>query len=304
MEQITDTILMIRPNSFRSNEETATDNYFQEVGNDKEISSKAQQEFDAFVRVLRKHNVNVIVSEPDPSRDTPDELFPNNWISFHENDEVVLYPMYAENRRRERDLSILSKEEFGHHRNWKITNYASIEEHDMFLEGTGSMILDRVHRKAYCCLSNRSNLAVVKKFCEDFDYEPITFKAYQTHEEERKLIYHTNVMLSIGEDFAIICADSIDDSEERKKVIDSLEGDSKTIILITEEQVASFAGNILQLKNVKNERLLIMSEKAYQSLDEQQLRQLSRSSKIVTSAFPTIEKYGGGSARCMLAEIF
>lgn len=304
MQQITDTVLMIRPNSFRSNEETAVNNYFQETGRAETIRLQARQEFEALVDTLRQHEVNVITVEADPSRDTPDELFPNNWISFHENDEVVIYPMYAENRRRERDLSILSKEEFGHHRNWKITNYASIEEHGMFLEGTGSMTLDRVHRKAYCCLSSRSNEDVFKQFCKDFDYEPITFNAYQSHEKKRKPIYHTNVMLSIGEDFAILCADAIDDPEERKKVINSLEKDGKTIILITEEQVAAFAGNMLQLKNVINERLLVMSEKAYQSLNKQQLDQLSSNSKIVTSALPTIEKYGGGGARCMLAEVF
>tara|TARA_B100000508_G_scaffold140085_1_gene139972 strand:+ start:62071 stop:62985 length:915 start_codon:yes stop_codon:yes gene_type:complete len=304
MDQITDTVLMIRPNSFRSNEETAVNNYFQHQGDDQSIQEKALKEFDEYVHELRQHDVNVIVYQADKDRDTPDELYPNNWISFHDDDKVVIYPMFAENRRRERDLTILNQQELVIERNWKITDYSSIEEHGMYLEGTGSMILDRQHRKAYCCLSPRSNEDVFEQFCKDFDFKPIAFKAFQQVGDNRELIYHANVMLSIGESFALICADSIDDAGEKEKVLQSLRSDEKEIITIREDQMEQFAGNILQLKNMKGERLIVMSAAAEKSLDEAQLNQISAHGKIVSVQLPTIEKYGGGSARCMLAEIF
>lgn len=304
MEQITDTVLMIRPGSFRSNEETAINNYFQHRGQSEKIKVSAQLEFDHFVATLRKNDIQVIVIENDPDRDTPDALFPNNWISLHQGSKIVIYPMFAENRRRERDLQLLNTPYFQKRGQFQIIDLSPKVLEGEFLEGTGSMILDRKNRKAYCALSPRSSENLFHQFCQELGFSPISFKAYQTHSGQRKLIYHTNVMLSIGDEQAIICADAIDDEQERKKVINALTADNKEIVTISESQVEHFAGNMLQLKNKAGEKLLIMSETAYKSLNQEQLIQLSAKSKIVNVPLPTIEKFGGGSARCMLAEIF
>ena len=306
MEQTTNTILMIRPVNFRMNEQTAVNNYFQEDLDLKntEINSKAQIEFDNFVQKLREAGVDVVVIQDDKLLDTPDSIFPNNWVSFHSNGDVVVYPMFAENRRKERRDEVFIKLEEEGFCIKNIIDYTSAEHEGVFLEGTGSLILDRVNKKAYCALSPRADEDLLIEFCEDFEYMPVIFTAYQTVEKERLPIYHTNVMMCVGNDFAIICLDSIDDKKERKNVVDHLKNDGKEIITITEDQIANFAGNMLELKNKNDERLIAMSQSAYDSLNMEQINKLEKYCKIITSSLDTIETCGGGSARCMIAEVF
>ena len=248
--------------------------------------------------------VNVIVVDDTSSPDTPDSIFPNNWISFHENGDVVLYPMFAENRRGERREDVLDILEANGFVIEEIMDYTSAEEDGFYLEGTGSIVLDRENGKAYCALSPRADEELFIEFCEDFEYSPVIFEAFQTVDGERKLIYHTNVMLCVGDTFAVICADCIDDKKERKMVLDSLRADGKEIILITEAQVNSFAGNMLEVRGSDDRRYLVMSSSAYQSLSKKQIAQLEEHLTILSSSLDTIEACGGGSARCMMAEVF
>lgn len=307
MNQTTNSILMIRPVAFRMNEQTAVNNYYQKVIDGllpATVNAKAQQEFDAFVAKLTAVGVDVIVVEDTLNPDTPDSIFPNNWISFHENGDIALFPMFAENRRLERREDILDLLEEKGFVIDNIMDYTSAEEDDFFLEGTGSILLDRPNGKAYCALSPRADEELFIEFCEDFDLNPILFEAFQTVNGERKLIYHTNVMMCIGETFAVICADSIDDKKERKMVIDSLKGDDKEVIYITEEQLNNFAGNMLEVKGTNDRRYLVMSSAAHKSLTKKQIAQLEEHVTILSSSLDTIEACGGGSARCMMAEIF
>ena len=307
MNQTTNSILMIRPVGFRMNEQTAVNNYYQKVIDGLSpatVNAKAQEEFDAFVQKLRIVGVNVIVVDDTINPDTPDSIFPNNWISFHESGDVVLYRKFAENRRKERREDILDiLEEHGFVIN-EIMEYTAAEEDGFYLEGTGSILLDRENGKAYCALSPRADEELFIEFCEDFEYSPVIFEAFQTVKGERKLIYHTNVMMCIGTTFAVICADSIDDKKERKMVLDSLKADNKEIVLITEDQVNSFAGNMLEVKGTDDRRYLVMSNSAYQSLTKKQIAQIEEHTTILSSNLDTIEACGGGSARCMMAEIF
>jgi hypothetical protein len=289
------------------NEQTAVNNYYQKVIDGllpATVNAKAQQEFDAFVKKLEAVGVDVIVVEDTLNPDTPDSIFPNNWISFHENGDIALFPMFAENRRLERREEILDLLEEKGFVIDNIMDYTSAEEDDFFLEGTGSILLDRENGKAYCALSPRADEELFIEFCEDFDLNPIIFEAFQTVNGERKLIYHTNVMMCIGETYAVICADSIDDKKERKMVINSLKGDDKEVIFITEDQVNNFAGNMLEVKGANDRRYLVMSAAAYQSLTKKQIAQLEEHVTILSSNLDTIEACGGGSARCMMAEIF
>jgi len=306
MQQTTNTILMIRPVNFRMNEQTAVNNYFQEDLDLKntEINIKAQQEFDAFVEKLRAVGINVIVENDNEHLDTPDSIFPNNWVSFHNNGDVAKYPMFAENRRRERrDEVFIRLEEEG----FKIENiidYSSAELEGVFLEGTGSIALDRVNRKAYCALSPRADEELFIEFCEDFEYTPVIFTANQTVDEKRLAIYHTNVMMCLAENFAVICLDTIDDKKERKNVVRHLKQDGKEIISIAESQMHQFAGNMLQLRGDNNKRYLVMSEAAHKSLTPGQVANIEKHCPIISSTLETIETCGGGSARCMMAEVF
>ncbi len=307
MNQTTNSILMIRPVAFRMNEQTAVNNYYQKVIDGllpATVNAKAQQEFDTFVAKLKAVGVNVIVVEDTLNPDTPDSIFPNNWISFHENGDISLFPMFAKNRRLERREDILDILEESGFIIDNIMDYTSAEDDDFFLEGTGSILLDRANGKAYCALSPRADEELFIEFCEDFDLNPIIFEAFQTVNEERKLIYHTNVMMCIGETYAVICADSIDDKKERKMVIDSLKGDDKEVIYITEDQVNNFAGNMLEVKGANDRRYLVMSSAAHKSLTKKQIAQLEEHVTILSSSLDTIEACGGGSARCMMAEIF
>jgi len=304
--QITNTILMIRPVSFRMNEQTAVNNYF--MGDidlkNQEINQKAQEEFDAFVSALKNKGVNVIVIDDTKEPDTPDSIFPNNWISFHSNGVVGVYPMFAENRRNERREDIfLTLEENGFKIN-EVIDYTSAEDEGLFLEGTGSILIDRVNKKAYCALSQRANEDLFIEFCEDFDFFPVIFTANQSVDGKRLPIYHTNVMMALAENFVVICTDSIDDKKERKNVLDHLKIDGKEIITITEKQMHHFAGNMLQVLGSEGRKYMVMSTAAFNSLTPKQIAQIENHCPILHSSLDTIETCGGGSARCMMAEVF
>lgn len=306
MQQTTDTILMIRPVAFRMNEQTAVNNYFQEDLDLKnaEINRKAQAEFDAFVEKLEAVGISVIVEEDDELMDTPDSVFPNNWVSFHSNGDVAKYPMFAENRRRERRDEVFIRLEKEGFRIENIIDYTSAEHEGIFLEGTGSILLDRENRKAYCALSPRADEELFIEFCEDFEYTPVIFTANQTVDGKRLPIYHTNVMMCLAETFSVICLDTIDDKKERKSVVKHLQQDEKEIISISEAQMNQFAGNMLQLRGKDQKRYMIMSEAAYKSLTPQQIQKIETHCAIIYSSLETIETCGGGSARCMMAEVF
>lgn len=307
MKQTTDTVLMIRPVQFRMNEQTAVNNYYQEDIEDLKnatINLKAQEEFDEFVKKLQNSGIKVIVINDEKSSDTPDAVFPNNWISFHENGTVAVYPMFAENRRLERREDICDILESHGFVIENVIDYTSAEEEGLFLEGTGSLLLDRINQKAYCALSPRADEDLFIEFCEDFEYTPVVFTAYQTVEGQRLPIYHTNVMMCLTETFSVICLDSIDDKKERKSIVKHLKQDGKEIIEISEEQVAQFAGNMLQLRTQQGRLILVMSESAHKSLTPDQIKKITRHCSILSSPLDTIETCGGGSARCMMAEVF
>jgi len=307
MKQITNSVLMIRPVAFRMNEQTIVNNYYQTANNDllpATVNAKAQQEFDSLVEKLVAVGVHVIVVDDTENPSTPDSIFPNNWVSFHQNGDVAFYPMFAENRRLERREDILDLLEDKGFKIDTIIDYSSAEEDGFFLEGTGSIVLDRENEKAYCALSPRADEELFIEFCEDFDFAPVIFEAFQTVDGERKLIYHTNVMMNVGDTFAVICADAIDDKQERKMVLENLKKNNKEIILITEKQLNSFAGNMLEVLGVDDKKYLVMSTAAYTSLTPKQIAQIENHVEIISSNLDTIEACGGGSVRCMMAEIF
>ena len=307
MKQLTNTILMIRPVSFRMNEQTAVNNYYQQNLKElsaKDIQSKALAEFDGFVIKLREAGVNVIVIDDTLVPSTPDSIFPNNWISFHSNGKVGLYPMFAENRRQERREDILDTlEEKGFVIN-EIIDYTSAEQEEIFLEATGSIVLDRENGLAYCALSARADEDLFIEFCEDFEYTPVVFHAYQTVNGKRELIYHTNVMMAVTLENVIVCLDSIDDKKERKSFIDHVLISGKKIVKITEQQVEHFVGNMLQVLGKDDKPITVMSQAAYDSLTPDQLQILEKEATLLSSDLGTIEACGGGSARCMMAEVF
>jgi hypothetical protein len=306
MQQTTNTILMIRPIGFRKNEQTAVNNYFQEDIDlqNAEINKKAQEEFDGYVFKLKSYGVNVVVVSDTEEFDTPDSIFPNNWISFHADGTVGLYPMFAENRRLERRDDILNELEKNGFLIENVVDYTSAEDEGLFLEGTGSIILDRANKKAYCALSARADEDLFIEFCEDFEYTPVVFVANQTVKGDRAAIYHTNVMMCVAETFVVICLASIDDKAERKNVLKHLKEDGKQVVDITEAQMHSFAGNMLQVRGSNDEQFLVMSAAAYDSLTQSQIAKINNHCKIISSSLETIETCGGGSARCMMAEVF
>ena len=304
-KQLTNTVLMVRPVRFRMNEETVVNNYFQEEMDlkNEEINRQAQQEFDALVHKLRIVGVKVIVVDDIYEQNTPDSVFPNNWITFHQNGDVAIYPMFAENRRRERREDILDRVEAEGFTIENVYDYTEAEKENVFLEGTGAMILDRVNRKAYCALSPRADEELFIEFCEDFEYTPVIFSAYQQVDNKQVPIYHTNVMMALGEDFAIVCLDTITDKSERKNVLHHLKEDHKEIISITAEQMYQYAGNMLQVQGT-DRSYLVMSDAAYNCLTAAQRQAIEKHCPIIHSNLETIETCGGGSARCMMAEVF
>lgn len=306
MTQTTNALLMIRPVAFRLNEETSVNNYFQKVTavTKKNVNTLAQKEFDEFVEKLQKVGVHVVVVSDIKERDTPDSVFPNNWISFHADGRVALYPMFAENRRRERRDDVLDILEEKGFVITEVIDYTSAENESKFLEGTGSLILDRVNRKAYCSLSSRADEDLLIEFCEDFEFTPVIFHSFQDVKSERKFIYHTNVMMCVGTKFAVICLDCIDDKKERKNVVNHLKQDGKEIVEISEAQMNEFAGNMLQVEGAFGKQYLVMSETARKSLTQKQVDHIEKHCEILSSDLEIIETCGGGSARCMMAEVF
>lgn len=306
MKQLTKHVMMIRPFRFRMNEQTAVNNYYQKNSTDLSAdlaANLAQQEFDSMVDQLRSKGVLVTVIQDTADPNTPDAIFPNNWISFHENNTIAVYPMFAENRRLERSDVILETLESEGVIVRKVVDYTSAENAKVYLEGTGSMVLDRENRQAYCALSPRSDESLFIEFCEDFEYSPIVFNAFQTLSDKRLPIYHTNVMMSIGDSFAVVCLDAIDQQKERKQVVSALQNSGKEIIAISENQTQSFAGNMLQLMSDSGS-VLVMSQSAYDSLNTKQIEVIKGHTQLISIPIPTIESLGGGSVRCMIAEIF
>jgi hypothetical protein len=291
---------MIRPIRFGYNPETAVNNAFQKQEVAEDVQKAALKEFDAYVEELRDKEIDVTVVEDTLEPHTPDSIFPNNWISFHEGGTICLYPMFAENRRYERKQHVLDAiyEKFEVEKVIDFTNY---EADGMFLEGTGSMILDRANRLAYACLSPRTNKAIFLNFCEQLEYEPVYFTA---EDDKGQAIYHTNVMMCVAEQYAVICTDSIKDDRERKTVIRKIEKSGKEAIIIDMKQMACFAGNMLQVRNSKGQLFLLMSDTAHSSLSLVQQKQLLLYNNIIHPNLCHIETNGGGSARCMVAEVF
>lgn len=296
----TSTILMIRPVNFGYNAETAVNNAFQVAGRDTDANRLALEEFDGFVSMLRENSVEVIVVNDTPEPHTPDSIFPNNWVSFHADGTVCLYPMFAENRRLERKPQVLKKisERFVISRTLDLTHY---ERNQHYLEGTGSMVLDRDLRIAYACLSPRTEQIVLQEWCREMDYQSVIFDAVDAN---GMAIYHTNVVMCVGDRYVVICMDSLPKEEDKEKVRHIIDQSGKELIDITPEQLTHFAGNMLQVSNKQGEALLVMSTQAYESLIPEQVNRLRSYNRIIHAPLQTIETNGGGSARCMMAEVF
>ena len=299
---------MIRPVKFGYNVETAENNHYQQLLTGvapEEIQQRAYSEFEQFVETLRAAEVNVITVDDTAEKDTPDAIFPNNWISLHDDGTVVTYPMWAPNRRLERREDIVDI--LQHEHNFVVTrkiDYSHFEQEEKYLEGTGSVVLDRQKRIAYACVSPRTHLHLLEEFCAEFGFRPVVFIASQMKEEGFAEIYHTNVMMSVGEDLAVFCGDAVKNKWEREQVLTIIRESGKQILLISEEQCDHFAGNMLQVKSRSGKRILVMSEQAYRSLKPEQINQLEQQTSILYSPLTTIESCGGGSARCMMAEVF
>ncbi|NAW52099.1 amidinotransferase [Elizabethkingia argentiflava] len=302
--QSADTVLMIEPVAFGFNFQTAVDNYFQINAESHDTQAKALKEFQTFVQKLRSKGIRVITVKDTLEPHTPDSIFPNNWVSFHQDGTVILYPMFAENRRLERRGDIIEDLTIHQLSVSKIKDYSVFEAQNKFLEGTGSMILDRENKIAYATTSVRLDEDVFTQWCEEFKYQPIIFHAFQTVNGQRLPIYHTNVMMCVGTDYAVICLDAIDDKAEREQVEQKLTQSHKEIIMITESQMQQFAGNMLEVQNEQGEKFLVMSESAYRSLTSRQMQTMEAHAEILYTDLHTIEQNGGGSARCMLAEVF
>lgn len=291
---------MIRPVNFGFNAETAVNNAFQVAGQDTAAQEKAAKEFDNFVQLLQQNGVDVTVVNDTPEPYTPDSIFPNNWVSFHNDGTIILYPMFAANRRQERKPQVLQQvgNRFDIKKTVDLTTY---EPQQKFLEGTGSMVLDRDNKIAYACISPRTDKAILSDFAKQMNYRAVAFTAV---DEKGREIYHTNVMMCVADKYVVICLDSIADKQEQEMVKQVIKESGKEIITITPEQMNRFAGNMLQLENNKGEKLLIMSSQAFNALNKEQVKKLEGFNRIIHSSLDTIETNGGGSARCMMAEVF
>ncbi|WP_194973069.1 citrulline utilization hydrolase CtlX [Aquiflexum lacus] len=304
--QTTSNILMVRPANFGFNPETASNNFYQKKDNrsPQEINKLAQEEFDGFVGLLEEKGVNVMVVEDTVEPKKTDAIFPNNWFSTHEDGKVILYPMFSPNRRQERRTDII---EIFMKRGYKISDIIDLtffENDEQYLEGTGSLILDRVNKIAYACRSERTHSVPLAYFGRIMDYEVVDFDANQVVNGVVSAIYHTNVMMHIGSEIAVVCLDSITPASEKLRVQEYLEKTGKKMIPITAKQKFQFAGNMLEVKNSSGAKLTVMSEAAYQSLGQVQIQTIQRYTELIVPDIATIEKLGGGSARCMMAEIF
>lgn len=298
--QTTSHLLMIKPVRFDFNAETAVNNSFQQYSPDDSIAEKAAMEFDQFVTVLSNAGIDVTVVQDSPEPHTPDSVFPNNWISFHDDGTVFLYPMFAENRRLERKPAVIEaiKQKFILKQTIDLTSF---EHSHLFLEGTGSMVLDRVNKIAYACLSPRTAITVLNNWAEKAGYKVVDFIAVDNNDLP---IYHTNVMMCVADQYAVICLEAIPDITKQNMVKDALLNSGKTIIPISFSQMNQFAGNMLQVQNNAGNKYLVMSSQAYNSLTETQIKAIEAFNPILHSGIKTIEANGGGSARCMMAEVF
>ena len=307
IKQNSSDLIMIEPNHFGFNIETAEDNHYQindDLISEIEIKQKANKEFNELVKKIKEENISVKVFEDEKNIITTDSVFPNNWISLHEEGKVILYPMFSKNRRKERENSFVKSYLNNNYFINQIIDLTDWEKKEKFLEGTGSMIFDRINKICFAAISNRTSSVVLKELCDILHYDLFTFKANQTYNNNRVPIYHTNVMMSLGEKFVVICLESIDDITEKSKIISLLKKLKKEIIEINEKQVENFAGNLLQVENKKREKFIVMSSKAYNCFSKNQIEKLSKHGKIIHSNLDVIEKIGGGSARCMIAENF
>jgi hypothetical protein len=298
--QSTNSVLMIRPNRFYPNPETAADNAFQrdsDRGPDA-LTLMARKEFDAAVQTLRAAGVNVHVFEDTVEPEKPDAVFPNNWISTHHDGRIALFPMYSALRRRER-RQVIVEELRKHYRVIDVIDYSAFEDEGCCLEGTGSLVFDHLNKIAYVSLSNRSNPKVIQRFADDFSYKPFIFISIGSNGQP---IYHTNVMMCIGTDFAMVGLEMIPDKAARQQVRARLEKTGKEIVELSANQIANFAGNAIELQNKSGEKLLVLSSRAAQALTEEQRKTLTRYARLLPLELPTIE-LGGGSARCMMATI-
>lgn len=295
---------MVEPIAFGYNAETAENNYFQVEQKEADIQEKALSEFKNFVEKLRAKGINVITVKDTIDPHTPDSIFPNNWVSFHQDGKVVLYPMFALNRRVERREDIIETIKNEGFAVSEIDDWSLPEIHDHFLEGTGSMIFDHDYKIAYGSVSLRLDENLFREFCEKYGFRPVVFHSYQTVENKRLPIYHTNVMMCVADQFVVICLDCIDDKTERENVVKVIKATNKEIIEISENQLQQFAGNMLQVQNDQGKKFLVMSETAYKSLDQNQIANIEKYCEIIYADLNTIEVNGGGSARCMLAEVF
>ena len=302
--QTASTVLMVEPIAFGYNSQTAENNYFQVEQKEADIQEKALQEFNNFVGKLRDKGIKVITVKDTLEPHSPDSIFPNNWVSFHEDGRVALYPMFAPNRRVERRADILDTVRNEGFKISEINDLSSPENEDKFLEGTGSMIFDHDHKIAYGSVSLRLDEELFRDFCDQFGYTPVVFHSFQNVGNQRLPIYHTNVMMCVAEQFVVICLDCIDDELEREKVQEVIKSTEKEIIEISEDQMHQFAGNMLQVQNEERTQFLVMSETAYKSLTKEQIEKIESYCEIIYADLNTIEVNGGGSARCMLAEVF
>ena len=302
--QTASTVLMVEPIAFGYNAQTAENNYFQVEQKDADIQTKALEEFNSFVDKLKSKGINVITVKDTLDPHTPDSIFPNNWVSFHSDGKVVLYPMFAPNRRVERRSDILEILKDSGFEITEIDDLSHFEDQDKFLEGTGSMIFDHDNNIAYGSVSLRLDEELFRQFCQKFGFRPVVFHSYQNAGGERLPIYHTNVMMCVADQFVVICLDCIDDELEREKVQEVIKSTGKEIIEISEDQLQQFAGNMLQVQNEAGDKFLVMSESAYKSLTPAQIQNIEKYCEIIYSDLNTIETNGGGSARCMLAEVF
>lgn len=302
--QTTNTVLMVEPIAFGYNAETAANNYFQVEQKEADIQQKALSEFKNFVEKLQAKGINVITIKDTIDPHTPDSIFPNNWVSFHQDGKVVLYPMFASNRRVERRDDIIETIKNEGFSVSEIDDWSLPEVHGHYLEGTGSMIFDHDYKIAYGSVSLRLDENLFKEFCEKYGFKPVVFHSYQTVKNERLPIYHTNVMMCVADQFVVICLDCIDNEWEREKVQEVIKSTNKEIIKISEDQLQQFAGNMLQVQNNQGEKFLVMSETAYKSLNPEQVSNIEKYCEIIHADLNTIEVNGGGSARCMLAEVF
>lgn len=301
-KQTTNHLLLIRPANFGYNEETANNNAFQSqlAASPTQLQEQALQEFDQLVEQLQSKGIQVTVIQDSASPVKPDAIFPNNWISFHENGTIVTYPMWSKNRRLERQASIVEQmqQQFGFQEVLALEHW---EDKNLFLEGTGSMILDRVHHICYACTSPRTDEVVLDQFCKELGYQKLLF---QSVDDQGQAIYHTNVMMALGEDFVVIGLESIPDEGQKQQLLQSFEATGKAIVELTWEQIQAFAGNMLQVQNKQGDKFLLLSQQAYESLTPAQITTLEQYTNLLYHPIPTIETLGGGSVRCMLAEVF